>query len=115
MGIPDLRYIHRKIPIVDVARALNLRIGTNGNIHCWHPEQHQHGDRTASVGIRKINNTVKCFGFGVGPLSVVDLVMAVLQLKNPGAAARWSILSGAMSRGDCCDLRYGLRCRGRVR
>jgi hypothetical protein len=50
---------------------------------------HQHGDRTASVGLRTINNTVKCFGCDVGPLGPVDLVMEVLGLKNPGEAARW--------------------------
>jgi hypothetical protein len=32
---------------------------------------------------------VKCFGCGIGPLGVVDLVMAVLHLENPGEAARW--------------------------
>ena len=72
-----------------MARALDLTIQANGNIHCWQPELHQNGDRTASVGIRKFNNTVKCFGCGIGPLGPVDLVMAVLGLNNPGAAARW--------------------------
>ena len=44
----------------------------------------------ASVGIRKTNNTVKCFGCGHRPArAVVDLVMGVLDLKNPGDAARW--------------------------
>src|ERR1022692_4534979 len=89
MGIPDLRYINRKIPVADVARALDLRFGVNGNIHCWLPERHQHGDRTASVGIRRTNNTAKCFGCGVGPLGPVDLVMVVLGIKSPGAAAHW--------------------------
>jgi hypothetical protein len=89
MGIPDLSHINRKIPVADVARALDLRFGDNGNIHCWDPERHQNSDRTASVGIRKANNTVKCFGCGAGPIGPVDLVMAVLQLKSPGEAARW--------------------------
>jgi len=88
MGIPDIRFIN-KISVSEVARALGLRIGSNGNIHCWRLELHQNGDRTASVGIRKTNNTVKCFGCDVGPLGVVDLVMAVLHLENPGEAARW--------------------------
>ncbi len=89
MGVPDLKFINRKVPIIDVARALDLRIGTNENIHCWRPELHQHGDRTASVGIRKTNNTVKCFGCDIGPLGPVDLVMAVRGLTNPGGAAQW--------------------------
>lgn len=88
-GVPDLRYINRKIPVTDVARALDLRFGDNGNIHCWYPERHQNGDRTASVGIRKTNNTVKCFGCDAGPIGPVDLVIAVLGMKTPGEAARW--------------------------
>jgi hypothetical protein len=89
MGIPDLRFINRRIAITDIARALDLRLGDNGNIHCWRPECHHNGDRTASVGFRKANNTVKCFGCGTGPLSVTDLVMVVLDIKNPGDAALW--------------------------
>ena len=84
-----MRFISRNIPILDVARALDLTILSDGSIRCWRPELHENGDRTASVGIRKTNNTVKCFGCGIGPLSVVDLVIAVLGLKNPGEAARW--------------------------
>lgn len=89
MGLPDLQFINRKIPIIEVARALDLRIGGNGNIHCWRPELHQNADRTASVGIRKTNNTVKCFGCGIGPLGPVDLVIAVRDLTGPAEAARW--------------------------
>lgn len=88
-SVPDLRYINREIAVADVARALELRFGANGNIHCWHPERHQHDDRTASVGVRRANNTVKCFGCGAGPLGPIDLVMEVRGLKNPGEAARW--------------------------
>jgi hypothetical protein len=89
MPVPDLRYINQKIPIIEVAGALDLRIGDNGNLHCWRPHLHQNGDRTASVGIRKSNNTVKCFGCGIGPLGPVDLVITVLDLRSPGKAALW--------------------------
>src|SRR5437588_12362668 len=89
MRVPDLRFINQKVSISEVARALDLRRGSNGKIHCWRPDLHENGDRTASVGIRKINNTVKCFGCEVGPLGPVDLVMTVLGMKNPGEAARW--------------------------
>lgn len=89
MRCPDIRFINRKIPVQEVGRALGLRTGSNGNIHCWRLELHQNGDRTASIGIRKTNNTVKCFGCDLGPLGVVDLVLAVLHLENPGEAARW--------------------------
>jgi hypothetical protein len=89
LELPNIRFINRKIPIDEVARQLDLRIGSNGNIHCWQPDLHQHGDRTASVGIREINNTVKCFGCGIGPLSVIDLVRAVLGTERVREAAEW--------------------------
>jgi DNA-binding HxlR family transcriptional regulator len=89
MPVLDLRYINRKIPIIEVAGALDLRPGDNGNLHCWRPHLHQHGDRTASVGIRKSNNTVKCFGCQIGPLGPVDLVITVLGLKDARTAAQW--------------------------
>ena len=88
-GIPDLRYINRKVSIREVARALDLRFGPNGNVHCWRPELHQNEDRTASVGIWTAVNKMKCFGCGVGPLGPVDLVMSVIGMTNPGAAGRW--------------------------
>jgi hypothetical protein len=89
MGVPDLKFINRRVPIIEVAQKLGLRVGSNGNIHCWRPDLHQNHDRTASVGICKPANTVKCFGCLAGPLGVVDLVMAVLEMTNPGEAGRW--------------------------
>jgi len=56
--IPDMLYINRQIPIADVAHALGLRLDGARKIHCWHPERHKNGDRTASVGIRRVNNTL---------------------------------------------------------
>ena len=89
MGVPDLKFINGRIPIREVAEKLGLGIGTNRNIRCWRPEAHQNGDRTASVGIHKATNAVKCFGCGIGPLGVTDFVMSVLGMTNPGEAARW--------------------------
>ena len=88
-GIPDMRFINRKVPIAAVARALDLRLDGATKIHCWHPEQHQHGDRTASVGIRATNNTVKCFGCDSKPMGPIGLVMDVLALDSPAEAAIW--------------------------
>jgi hypothetical protein len=89
MGIPDMRFINRRISITDVAKCLDLRYGNNGLLHCWRPELHQNGDRTASVSIHKRKNYVKCFGCSIGRLGPIDLVMSVLDMQNPGAAARW--------------------------
>jgi hypothetical protein len=88
-GIPDMRFINRSIPIAEVAAAVGIRTGQNGNLHCWHPERHQHGDRTASVGIRATNNTVKCFGCDSSPMGPLDLVMDVLGHLSVGDAAVW--------------------------
>jgi hypothetical protein len=88
-GIPDLRWINQNVEVAEVARALDLRFDGASKIHCWHPGQHKNGDRTASVGIRRVNNTVKCFGCDSKPMGPVDLVMNVLDLSGPADAALW--------------------------
>jgi hypothetical protein len=85
-GIPDMRYINREVRIREVARALDLKLDGPSKIHCWHPDRHKHGDRTASVGIRASNNTVKCFGCDSKPLGPIDLVMDVLHIAAADAA-----------------------------
>jgi hypothetical protein len=89
MGVPDIGFINREISIADLARELDLKFGNDGNIHCWRPELHQSGDRTASVSIWRRTNKVKCFGCDMGPLGPIDLVLSVLAISNPGDAARW--------------------------
>ena len=81
-----MRFINREVPIGKLAQALELRLDGAGKIHCWHPARHKNGDRTASVGIRASNNTVKCFGCDSKPLGPIDLVMAVLELSAADAA-----------------------------
>ena len=81
-----MRFINRKVPISDVARLLDLRFEGSTKIHCWHQDQHKNGDRTASVGIRPKNNTVKCFGCGFGPAGPIDLVIDVQQLSAADSA-----------------------------
>jgi hypothetical protein len=75
--LPDLQFINRYVPIDDVARSLDLKFGSPRTIHCWRPDRHQHQDRTASVGIQKISNKVKCFVCDEVSLGPVDLVMSV--------------------------------------
>jgi len=84
--IPDMRHINRNVPIVEVARVLNLRLDGANKIHCWHPDRHKHGDRTASVGIRTTNNTVKCFGCDSKPMGPIDFVMDVRGVVAADAA-----------------------------
>lgn len=84
---PDLGYIRRSVPIRDVASQLGLRI--NGNmVHCWRAENHQHGDRTPSVGLKQRRNFAMCFVCDHRSLSTIDLVMSVLGL-NLLAAVQW--------------------------
>jgi hypothetical protein len=87
-GIPDMRHINRHLAVTEVAGALDLRLDGTGKIHCWHPERHKNGDRTASVGIRTVNNTVKCFGCDSKPMGPIDMVMDVLTL-SAGDAGLW--------------------------
>jgi hypothetical protein len=75
------------VPIRDVAVQLGLRI-TGNMVHCWRPENHQHGDRTASVGLHQRRNTAKCFVCDARPLSTIDFVMSVRGLDFP-AALEW--------------------------
>jgi hypothetical protein len=90
-GIPNMAWINRNVPVLEVARTLQLEIADQGRIRCWHPDHHENRDRTASVGIRKVNNTVKCFGngCGVGPFGPIDFVKDVLSLRSPHEAAIW--------------------------
>src|ERR1035438_8556935 len=90
-----MRYINRQVPVAEVARVLGLRMDGASKIHCWHPERHKNGDRTASVGIRASNNTVKCFGCDSKPMGPINFVMDVLELAAADAAlwiaARFSV------------------------
>jgi hypothetical protein len=84
-----MRYINRQIPIAIVAKTLDLRLDGARKIHCWHTERHKNGDRTASVGIRASNNTVKCFGCDSKPMGPIDFVMDVLDMISAADAALW--------------------------
>jgi len=108
-----MRWINRNLPIIGVAEKLDLRVSAQGLIHCWHPERHHNGDRTASVGIRAKNNTCKCFGSGcgAGPFGPIDLVKDALGLPSALDGALW-----IASRFDVPHLARGshLKHRGRV-
>jgi hypothetical protein len=47
-------------------------------IRCWHRENHQHGDRTPSVGIDRKRNRVRCFVCDPREYSSIDLVQKIL-------------------------------------
>jgi hypothetical protein len=76
-GIPDAQFIREKVPVAEVASALDLEVFDNRMIRCWHPERHHHGDRTPSVGIYRQYSKVKCFGCEGKLLGPIDLVVDV--------------------------------------
>jgi len=85
-GLPDIQAAKR-IPIDEVADRLGLdRHGRM--IRCWRPQNHQHGDRTPSVGIQARKNRVKCFVCDAKRLSPVDLVQNVWGIETFDAL-RW--------------------------
>jgi hypothetical protein len=86
-GVPDFEHIRRKVPIREIARDLGLAISGN-MVRCWRPENHQHGDRTSSVGLLIRKNTAKCFVCDSRPLSTIDLVMNVRKVELR-EAVRW--------------------------
>src|ERR1039458_687926 len=88
-GIPDMKYINRSVPIADIGRALDLRFASATMVHCWHPDRHQHNDRTASDSILTHSNKIKCFVCNLRPNGPLDFVMDVLNLSSPADAALW--------------------------
>jgi hypothetical protein len=79
-GVPDFDYIRHKVPIREIAGALGLNVSGN-MVRCWRSENHQHGDRTPSVGLHQRRNTAMCFVCDSRSLSTIDLVMSV---RNAG-------------------------------
>jgi len=80
-GVPDVQYIKARIPVAEVAAALELEVSGN-MVRCWRPENHQHGDRTASVSIDWRRNRVRCHVCDVRAYSAIDLVQKVKGLDT---------------------------------
>jgi len=96
-GIPDVRYIKTRIPVADVALELGLEVFDGRMMRCWRPENHQHGDRTPSVGIDPRRNRVRCFICDPRAYSAIDLVQKILGCDTRDAinwiAARFEVPS----------------------
>jgi hypothetical protein len=73
VGLPDMSYIRRKIPIVDVATSLGIRVAGRNAAHCWRAGAHQNGDRTPSMSFHR--NRAKCHVCDADAMSVIDLVI----------------------------------------
>jgi hypothetical protein len=85
---PDIAWIRKNVPVLEVGKALGLRI-RNRFTKCWRPENHAHGDADPSLQFYERGNRVRCFVCDMlGGHSNVDLVMGVLGF-NIGQAVRW--------------------------
>lgn len=82
-GLPDMKYINREIPIVDVATSLGIRVGGK-SAHCWRVGAHRSGDRSPSLSFHR--NRAKCFVCDADSMSVIDLV-----LKHQACSLRHAI------------------------
>jgi hypothetical protein len=88
-GLPDMEFIRRQIPIVEVARELGIRTAGPNTAHCWRVGAHQNGDRSPSMAFRR--NRAKCQVCDADSMSVLDLVIKFQVLPNSAlkAATQW--------------------------
>jgi hypothetical protein len=85
---PDVSWIKKHVPILEVGRALGLRI-RHRRAKCWRPENHTHGDAEPSLHFYERRNRVRCFVCDMrGGHSSIDLVMGMLGVEF-AAAVRW--------------------------
>ena len=85
---PDIAWIKKNVPVLEVGKALGLRI-RHRRAKCWRPENHTHGDAEPSLHFHEAKNRVRCFVCDMrGGHSNVDLVMGVLGM-SVGEAVRW--------------------------
>jgi hypothetical protein len=95
-GVPDLK-AGKRIPIDIVAAKLGIE--RHGNmLRCWRPDNHQHGDRTPSVGIQRRANRVTCFVCDRRRLSTIDLVQSVLGCETFDAVLWLDLAFGPLPR-----------------
>jgi hypothetical protein len=85
---PDIAWIKKNVPVLEVGKALGLRI-RHRRAKCWRPENHTHGDADPSLHFFERGNRVRCFVCDMrGGHSNIDLVMGVLSVPF-SEAVRW--------------------------
>jgi CHC2 zinc finger len=82
--LPSMNWLREQVPIRELIQMLGLK-QRGKYVHCWHPEKHNHGDRTPSVGIDVRRNKAHCFACGFDH-STIDLVMDVKGMTARQAA-----------------------------
>lgn len=86
---PDVSWIKKNVPVLEVGRALGIRIRKDRRAQCWRPENHTHGDADPSLSFSERRNRVRCFVCDMrGGHSNVDLVMGVLRVRF-ATAVEW--------------------------
>ena len=84
-GLPDMAWIRRNVPVLDVGRELGLRVNRHRRASCWRTENHRHGDADPSLQFYVRGNRVRCFVCDLrGGMSNIDLVMGVLGVERRG-------------------------------
>tara|TARA_Y100000034_G_C6892135_1_gene410638 strand:- start:14 stop:997 length:984 start_codon:yes stop_codon:yes gene_type:complete len=68
-----LRELKKAVPIIEVARLLNLKIKSK-KISCYNKLEHKHGDRHPSLVLQTEKNSYRCMACGEWG-SILDLVM----------------------------------------
>jgi hypothetical protein len=87
---PDVSWIKKHVPILEVGQALGLRI-RHRRAKCWRGENHRHGDADPSLSFFEKRNRSRCFVCDMkGGHSNIDLVMGVLDCDF-GSAVRWIV------------------------
>ena len=85
---PDISWIKKNVPILEIAKALGLRI-RHHRTRCWRPENHAHGDTDPSLHLCARRNRATCFVCDTrGGHSNVDLGRNILGI-DVGPAVRW--------------------------
>jgi len=74
----DLDWLRKNVPILDIARELDLEVMGNRS-RCWRTENHRNGDADPSLRFHVGKNRARCFVCDkIGGCSNIDLVMKVL-------------------------------------
>jgi len=85
---PDVAWIRKHVSVLEVGRALGLRIH-HCKTRCWRHENHRNGDADPSLHFYERGNRVRCFVCDTrGGHSCIDLVMGVLEVDF-SAAVLW--------------------------
>ena len=85
-----IQILKSQASIINVARKIEINIGSINRARCFNQAVHKKGDRTPSLQFYPDTNSFYCFGCGIGG-DVIDLIKIFYQVST-GEALR--ILEG---------------------